>query len=76
MNESTFRWILYNLPRKQLLFRIDYDAYVTSKPTVLPEYTPIYTDLCQTMIAQVEQQYPDIDFVAFESMLLNEFLNR
>ncbi len=75
MNESTFRWMLYNLQREKLLFRIDYDTYSTSSPKALPVYRPMYSEQCWDLMSKIEKQYPGVEFTVFESVLLNEFLN-
>ena len=66
---------LYNLQRQQKIFRIGYDAYTILKPNHLPEYHPIYSDTASTISRKISDKYQDIDFVATESVLLNEFLN-
>lgn len=73
--ESAFRWILYALQKRHALFRIGYDAYVTSKPKVLPVYQPLYSEESTSLIEMLDAEYPDLAFVVFESVMLNEFLN-
>ena len=75
LSNSAFRWTLYNLLQKEKLFRTDYDTYVTVKPKVLPEYKPYYSQRAVTLLEMLEEKYPDLEFVVFESVLLNEFLN-
>lgn len=75
LGAGAFRWTLYNLQRQQKIFRIGYDAYTILKPNHLPEYHPIYSDTASTVSRKISDKYPDIDFVATESVLLNEFLN-
>ena len=75
LTDSAFRWTLYNLQQEQKLFRIDYDTYATKKPKVLPEYRPLYTDKAKNVLDRLSLRFPNLDFVVFESVLLNEFLN-
>lgn len=75
LTDSAFRWTLYNLQKEQLLFRTDYDTYTTTEPHTLPVYRPLYTDNAKSVIHDMEQKYPGLSFVVFESVLLNEFLN-
>lgn len=75
LSDSTFRWALYNLLRKQEIFRIGYDTYITEKPEMLPEYRPIYSDRAISVMKMLSERYPDLSFVVFESVFLNEFLN-
>ena len=75
LSDSTFRWTLYNLLKEQKIFKIDYDTYVTVKPTVLPVYKPYYSEKANNLIEKLSEKYPEMKFVIFESILLNEFLN-
>ena len=75
LSDSAFRWTLYNLLKEQKIFRIDYDSYVTVKPVVLPTYKPYYSEKANILMEEFMEQYPEMEFVIFESVLLNEFLN-
>ena len=75
LSESAFRWTLYNLQKEQQLFRVDYDAYVTVQQEELPVYRPVYSDRGMEVREKLEDKYPELTFVIFESVLLNEFLN-
>ncbi|MBP3870645.1 MAG: hypothetical protein J6E46_06690 [Faecalicoccus sp.] len=75
LNESTFRWTLFNMLQKQQLFHYGYDSYVTVKPDALPAYKPYYSDRAVSLIRALDNKYPNLSFVVFESILLNEFLN-
>ena len=75
LSDSAFRWTLYNLLQEQKLFKTDYDTYVTVKPMVLPVYKPYYSEKANTLTEKLSNQYPELEFVIFESVLLNEFLN-
>ena len=75
LSDSTFRWTLYNLLQDQKLFKTDYDTYVTVRPKVLPSYKPYYSSKADSLIKKLSEQYPELIFVVFESVLLNEFLN-
>lgn len=57
------------------LFRVGYDEYTTSEQHVLPEYHPFYTEDVQKVKSLLEEKYPELSFVMFESVALNEFLN-
>jgi hypothetical protein len=75
LNNSSFRWILYNLLQEQKVFRTDYNTYVIEKPYILPIYKPHYTGKARALMEMLEKRYPELAFVVFESALLNEFLN-
>ncbi len=75
LNDSTFRWMLYNMQIQNRLFRVGYDEYTTFEQRVLPEYRPFYSDAVLKVKRLLEEKYPDLSFVMFESAVLNEFLN-
>lgn len=75
LTDSTFRWTLYNLLREQKIFKKDYDTYVTVKPAALPAYKPDYSEKASILMEKLSEWYPDLGFLIFESVLLNEFLN-
>ena len=75
LSDSAFRWTLYNLLQEQKVFRVDYDTYITEKPQVLPIYRPYYSDRAKALTKKMMEQFPQVNFVIFESVLLNEFLN-
>ncbi len=75
LNDSTFRWMLYNMQLNNRLFRVGYDEYTISEKRVLPEYRPFYTEDVLKVKCLLEKKYPELSFVMFESVALNEFLN-
>ncbi len=75
LSDAAFRWTLYNLLQEKRIFKIDYDTYVTVKPHSLPIYRPYYSVKAKALMGMLEEKYPDLNFVIFESTLLNEFLN-
>ena len=75
LSDGAFRWTLYNLLQEQKIFKTDYDTYVIVKPQILPVYKPDYSDKSRALKELLEEKFSDLDFVIFESVLLNEFLN-
>jgi hypothetical protein len=75
LSDSAFRWTLYNLLRERKLFRVDYDTYTTVKPKEQPLYRPYYSDKAKAVTELLASRFPEMAFVVFESVLLNEFLN-
>lgn len=75
LSAAAFRWTLYSLLLEQKIFKTDYDTYVTKMPQMLPVYRPFYSDKAKALMKRLEEQFPDLHFVVFESVLLNEFLN-
>ena len=75
LSGGAFRWTLYNLLQEQKIFKIEYDAYITVKPQMLSIYKPNYSDKAKALTKMLMEQFPQVRFVLFESVLLNEFLN-
>ena len=75
LDDTAFRWALYGMLYSHKLFRIGYDSYATDKPPVLAEYIPSYSDKAKRLENVLKKRYPELEFVIFESVLLNEFLN-
>lgn len=76
LNDSTFRWMLYNMLLNNRLFKVGYDEYTISEQHVLPEFRPFYTEDVLKVKGMLEEKYPELSFVMFESVVLNEFLNQ
>ena len=75
LSKSAFRWTLYNLQQKNKIFRTGRDSYVTVKSELLPIYHPFYSNEAKRVAKEISLIHPEIPFVIFESVLLNEFLN-
>lgn len=75
LNDASFRWMLYNMQLNNRLFKVGYDEYTISEQSVLPEYHPKYTEDVLNVKNILEEKYPNMSFVMFESVALNEFLN-
>ncbi len=68
-------WALYNLLKKQSIFKVGHDSYAKTPCQEKPVYKPDYSDLALAITKALSKEYPDMEFVLFESALLNEFLN-
>ncbi len=75
LSDSSFRWALYNMLQEQKIFKVDYDSYTRAKPDILPVYEPNYSKGAIRIMNKRKKKYPKLEFVIFESVLLNEFLN-
>lgn len=75
LSKGAFRWTLYNLQQNNKIFRVGRDSYMTVKPELLPMYRPYYSREAKKVAEEISLIHPEIPFVMFESVLLNEFLN-
>lgn len=76
LTKSTFRWMLYNLVKDRKLSKLGYDTYSTCTQPSLPLYTPRYSTKAKALTKKLAQRFLTANFVVFESVLLNEFLNQ
>lgn len=75
LNYNTFKWTLYNLVLKKKIYRIDYNTYTIEENKELPIYKPAYSKDAVNILNKLNSRFSKIQFVVFESVLLNEFLN-
>ncbi len=75
LSDSAFRWTLYNLLQRKKLFKVEYNTYVTSESEELPSYKPYYSQKAKNIEEKLKQSFPQLEYVVFENVLLNEFLN-
>lgn len=75
LNYGTFQWLLYKLQQEKILFRVRFDTYSKTEPVERSKYIPLYSKKALNMIDLIGRKYPLIQFMVFESVLLNEFLN-
>ena len=75
LSDSTYHWAISGLVRDGALTRRGYDSYSLSSNHPTDEYVPIYSDIVEEMIRIISEKYPYVQFTAFETVLMNEFLN-
>lgn len=73
--ESSYHWIISVLVRNELLDKRGYDAYALCHDEKAREYRPMYSDAATTLISEISEKFPYINFTVFETTLMNEFLN-
>lgn len=74
LTQNSFKWMLADLIKNKCLYKISSDSYSTV-PCNKNLYKPFYSDDCTKLLLHLTEFYPDINFVVFESFLLNEFVN-
>lgn len=73
--DSSYHWVISGLVRDGALTRRGYDSYSLSSDHPKDEYVPIYSDTAEGLIRLISEKYPYVQFTAFETVLMNEFLN-
>lgn len=75
LNYNSFKWIVPQLLSEKMIYRIGYDTYVRENTLEKTIYTPLYSKRAESLINEIEAQYPLAEFCVVETFLLNEFLN-
>ena len=75
LSENTYHWAISRMVRDGSLTRMGYDAYSLSSDSPKFEYIPEYSDVALDLIRLISEKYPYVPFTAFETVLMNEFLN-
>jgi len=75
LSKNSFKWVLADLRKKGLVYKLSSDTYST-KPDMKKQYKPFYSEKTSKLIDELGDFYPDVNFVVFETFLLNEFVNR
>lgn len=73
VSQNSYHWGISGMLKCGKLARIGYDQYRKADGTE-QEYTPIYSQVAQTLIKRITKAFPDTTFTVFETELLNEFL--
>ena len=75
VKESSYNWAITGMIKGGIITKRGYDEYSLSDDKDKPVFSPSYSELSQSIIGSVENNYPLIRFTVFETVLLNEFLN-
>lgn len=75
LSDSSYHWAISRLVRDGALTRRGYDSYSLSSDHPKDEYVPVYSDTADGLIRLISEEYPYVQFTAFETVLMNEFLN-
>ena len=74
LKETTFRWMLYELKKQNILLPLDRGVYKLYDGPVLPDYVPQLSKNLQLLHRKITAQFPYVNFCLWESGCLNEFL--
>ena len=73
---NSFNWTLNDIVSKGMITKKARDMYLLADDSIDKSiYIPIYNEKSNELILNIEKQFPYLDFVCFESVMLNEFLN-
>ena len=75
LSDSTYHWAISGLVRDGALTRYGYDSYSLTSDHTKDEYVPVYSDTAEGLIRLISEKYPYVQFMVFETVLMNEFLN-
>lgn len=75
LSENSYHWMIGLLIRGGKLIREGYDSYFLRTEKVKKEFIPSYSDSARKLIKLISEQYPNVQFTVFETVLMNDFLN-
>ncbi len=75
LSGNSYQWALNALIRSGKLTRIGYDSYELSTDLQKENYMPNYSETSLNLIEMISGKYPYVQFTAFETFLMNEYLN-
>jgi hypothetical protein len=71
--ESSIGWVIYRLIRKNIITKLDAKTYYIGKLKIYKG--SLSSELAKKVKAIINQTYPDVKFVIYESTMLNEWVN-
>jgi len=76
LKDNSFGWLLYNLCQKRIIERISRNAYgIFSKEKLLRKYEADLSDEATEVLEFLQDQFPLISFIVWETRAYNEFSN-
>lgn len=75
VSANSYHWGVNSLLKEGLITKVGYDQYMVPTGKEKAVYAPKYTALARELIEKIDGKYPDISFIVFETVLMNEFLN-
>ncbi len=77
LSYNSFKWIISSMVKKGTICRKQRGLYVfsTNIATDKSTYRPVYNARTIEITRKIKERFPMVNFVCFESVLLNEFLN-
>jgi hypothetical protein len=77
LNDNSFKWIISEMVKSGIIFRKQRGEYVLQSSLILNKhiFNPSMNVKLQEISEKIEAKFPHVDFVCFESVQLNVFLN-
>lgn len=77
LSVNSLKWIISDMVKKSVLYKVQRGKYsLTNTKTNLKQYVPILNHDLAEISKIINHKYPLINYVCFESIQLNEFLNQ
>jgi hypothetical protein len=71
LKETTFRWRIYDLKKKQIITPISRELFTLS---FKPMYKPNLGDTERKISSKIEKQFPSLKFCIWSTQIVNEFM--
>ena len=77
LSDNSFKWIMWQMIKNGIIYRMQRGKYVLQRNTILDKkkFKPVMNVRLQEISKKIETKFPNVNFVCFESVQLNEFLN-
>ena len=76
LKDSSLDWLVYNLNRKHIIQRTRYDRYQLGVQNVpLREYKPNLSETASAVLTLLDDRYPQLTFIVWETFAFNAFAN-
>jgi hypothetical protein len=77
LNDNSFKWIISEMVKNGIIFRKQRGEYVLQSNPISDKhiFKPVMNVRLQKVSEKIETKFPYVDFVCFESVQLNVFLN-
>lgn len=73
-NYNSGHWAVEEMKNSGSIIKIGYNSYKLNDDTNKMTFTPSYSNLALKIIDKINNKFPDIEFMVFESTQLNAFL--
>ena len=73
LSYNSVGWIIDEGLKSNILFKVGADSYSRKKET-RNAYIPRYSEFSKELLSKMYEQFPELEFTLFETLLLNEFI--
>ena len=76
VSSNSYTWAIADMIKHGRLVKIGYNQYQRPGDDIKEVYAPKYSEMAQKVIDLLKEHFPNIKVTLFESVLLNEFMDK